>query len=93
MTSCAPRRASITLPDEQQVTRRLTKLEHRVRNLESELTPEAGLLAARPVDHLVETLVRYRPTWPASVGDPFRRSSTTRSGRHLPSSAPSSSTR
>ncbi len=61
--------ASITLPDEQQLTRRLTKLERRVGTLESELTPEAGLLAARPVDHLVETLVRYRPSWPASVDD------------------------
>jgi hypothetical protein len=61
---------SITLRDEQQVQRQIAKLENRVRNLESELTPEAGLLAARPVDHLVETLVRFRPIWPPSVGDP-----------------------
>ena len=61
---------AISLPDEQHLNRRLAKLESRVRNLEAEISPEAGLLAARPVDHLVETLVRYRPIWPPSVGDP-----------------------
>lgn len=61
---------AISLPDEQHLHRRLAKLESRVRNLESEISPDAGLLAARPVDHLVETLVRYRPIWPPSVGDP-----------------------
>jgi hypothetical protein len=60
---------AISLPDEQNLHRRLAKLESRVRNLEAEISPEAGLLAARPVDHLVETLVRYRPIWPPSVGD------------------------
>lgn len=61
---------SMTFPDEQHLARRLAKLEGRVRNLEAELSPDAGMLAARPVDHLVETLVRYRPVWPPSVGDP-----------------------
>ena len=60
---------AISLPDEQHLHRRLAKLESRVRNLESEISPDAEMLAARPVDHLVETLVRYRPIWPPSVGD------------------------
>lgn len=63
--------ATITLVDESAIERRAGKLQRRIEALEEELSPEAGVLVARPVDHLVETLVRFRPSWPPAKDDPL----------------------
>lgn len=61
--------AEITIPDEHGARQRLTRLETRVHALEEELSPEAGMLVAKPIDHLVDTLVKFRPSWPGTTGD------------------------
>ena len=63
--------AQITIVDSHEVQRQIMKLEGRIAVLEQDVAPEAGVLVARPVDHLVDTLVRFRPTWPTSTDDPL----------------------
>lgn len=63
--------STLKLGDEDAEARRIAKLEARTASLEAELSPEAGMLVARPVDHLVETLVRFRPSWPSAPGEPL----------------------
>lgn len=70
----------LRLGDEDAESRRIAKLEKNLATLEAELSPEAGMVVSKPVDHLVETLVRFRPSWPAApdetlpalLDDPFQ---------------------
>ena len=63
--------AQITIADSHEVQLRIMTLEGRIAVLEQDVAPEAGVLVSRPVDHLVDTLVRFRPTWPTSTDDPL----------------------
>ena len=53
------------------ISRRLNRIEGRIAGLEASLTTERGVVVANPVDHLVETLVRFRPTWPGTEHEPM----------------------
>ncbi len=60
------RAASFDPPDTREATWRSTTLDTRIQNLQGALAAQADLLVDQPVDHLVETLVRYRPRWPTA---------------------------
>jgi hypothetical protein len=66
----AGRTAAFANPDTGELKRRLDRIEGRIAGLETSLATERGLVVANPVDHLVETLVRYRPTWPTTEQEP-----------------------
>jgi len=66
----ATRTAAFTNPDTGELKRRLSRVEGRVASLEASLATERGLVVANPVDHLVETLIRYRPMWPTTEQEP-----------------------
>ncbi len=66
----ATRTAAFANPDTGELKRRLGRIEGRIAGLETSLTTERGLVVANPVDHLVETLVRYRPMWPTAEQEP-----------------------
>lgn len=62
--------ASFVEPDSGEARRRLRRLDRHIAGLEASLSEDRGLVVAAPVDHLVETLVRYRPAWPGTEQDP-----------------------
>lgn len=64
------RTAAFSNPDTAEFKRRLDRIEGRIAGLEASLATERGLVVAEPVDHLVETLIRYRPTWPTTEQEP-----------------------
>ncbi len=66
----ARRTAAFTDPDTGEIKRRLHRIEGRIAGLETSLATERGLVVANPVDHLVETLIRYRPAWPTTEHEP-----------------------
>lgn len=73
------RLAGLSDPDLRGRQRRLHATQDRVQSLREALEAEAGVTVARPVDHLVDTLVRYRSDatdpgaepLPALLDDPF----------------------
>lgn len=66
----AQQTAAFTSPDTGELNRLLNRIEGRIVGLETSLATERGLVVANPVDHLVETLIRYRPAWPSTEHEP-----------------------
>ncbi len=66
----ATQTATFSDPDTGELKRNLNRIEGRISGLEASLAVERGLVVANPVDHLVETLVRYRPVWPSTEHEP-----------------------